>query len=433
MHARLVLVSVLLAGCAAPSVDPAPATWACDPCASALPSQTAPVWEPSAAADPADPSHIVVAYRDGSYDSIVTSVTRDGGRTWQQGKLGVGADAVEGSPARDWTHTGDAVVAFAPGRVLLAGLGFTYKPAPGGATYERTGASIFVASSTDGGLTFPKMSVVAQGGGTNYGGPSGAGALVDYRNEDKEWLAVGPDGTLAVVWTALHPGTGVGFVFPLREPNMLYASVSKDGGATWSAPVAIEAEGSPSGGYPVFAEDGTLHVAYRYYDEPRSFVATSKDGGGTWTKVEVGDAVGQPTLRALPGGVLLLAFPSGSADSSAPALARSDDAGATWSAPRKLGAATQGRTHVSLDVAADGTAYVGWYHATGDSAGVYRVAIVPTAGEATTLDVGPADPTWDRYGDYVTGVTTTADGFSVLWNHEGADGPVLHHARYALG
>lgn len=426
----LILVAILLAGCASPADERAPRAWACGPCAAALEGAEAPVWEPSAAVSPVDPEHVVVAYRDASSTSIVTSVTQDGGATWAKGGLAVGDAAAPGSPAREWTHTGDAVVAVGPdGRVRLAGLGFRYAPDPAGGSYERTGASIFVATSADGGLSFPEVSVVARGGGSVLGASgTPAQVFVDYRNEDKEWLAIGSDGTLLVAWTALRPGTGAVSAFPRPEPNTLYASVSRDG-ASWSEPVVLEAEGSPSGAYPYIAADGAMHVAYRHYDVARSFVATSRDGGATWETVEVGEARGQPTLDALPDGTLLLAFPaSAGEDATAPAIARSTDGARTWSRAKTLDVPTEGRTHVSLDVGPDGVAYAGWYSE--GAGGKYRVAVLRDGEGATTIDVGPAEPPWNVYGDYVTGVVAQDAGFLAIWNHDAGEGPTLQRARY---
>jgi hypothetical protein len=137
-----------------------------------------------------------------------------------------------------------------------------------------------VAKSTDGGRTFSTFSIAAQGQPrTNF--------------PDKEYIAVDNHpgspflDTIYVSWTD--------FLNP-QDPHALDNGqikivVSRDGGTTWSSPIAISHSAqfpeAISGSLPVVAPDGTAYVFYADFvtgTGPLSIkYSKSTDGGSTWS------------------------------------------------------------------------------------------------------------------------------------------------------
>jgi len=74
---------------------------------------------------------------------------------------------------------------------------------------------------------------------------------------DKEWVATGPGGLVAVTWTRFDQSDG------LFGSARIYARISHDGGLSFG-PVVNIAPGQiiSQGTAPAFAPDGTLYVAY---------------------------------------------------------------------------------------------------------------------------------------------------------------------------
>lgn len=203
-----------------------------------------------------------------------------------------------------------------------------------GLTFGHEGAVMF-AASTDGGQTFGAPMVVSKDAavkamvGRHRGprlviAPKGlvisairGGELLAWRSMDrgKTWSAKGvsindvpnaareglhamtalPDGTIAAAW------------LDLRDNAMkLYASTSKDGGATWSKNVL--AYSSPDGHiceccHPTLTSDaqGALHFMWRNWlgGSRDLYMTTSRDGGKTFERAhKLGD--GTWPLQACP-------------------------------------------------------------------------------------------------------------------------------------
>ncbi len=102
---------------------------------------------------------------------------------------------------------------------------------------------------------------------------------------DKDWITVGPDGTVYVTWTRFKSrGSLQGFA---GSPIVL--SVSHDGGNTWSDFTKVSDDSHPfnQGSQPVVAPDGTVYVAYEGATPSTNFfgdaiiLARSTDGGKT--------------------------------------------------------------------------------------------------------------------------------------------------------
>jgi hypothetical protein len=127
-----------------------------------------------------------------------------------------------------------------------------------GATRLATLDSIYVAKSTDGGVTFGKPVEISK--------------LVDilplantaFRVNSFPAAAAGPDGSLYVVWNSLTSDSTGGFC-PASTNNGCHAAVfmskSTDGGATWSSPVlalpSYDGANRVAVGYPVTQPNGS--------------------------------------------------------------------------------------------------------------------------------------------------------------------------------
>lgn len=102
---------------------------------------------------------------------------------------------------------------------------------------------------------------------------------------DKEWITVGPDGTVYLTWT----------LFTRTGASPIVLSKSNDGGATWSDFVQVSDSAHPfnQGSQPQVAADGTVFVAYEGGTPSTGFqgdaviVARSTNGGATFANAEV--------------------------------------------------------------------------------------------------------------------------------------------------
>src|SRR2546425_249772 len=141
-------------------------------------------------------------------------------------------------------------------------------------------SDVVVAKSMDGGQTFATFSIAAAG-------------QPDVNFPDKEFVAVDHSsgsahlGTIYVSWTDfLNPHDRHAL-----DNGQIKVVVSRDGGTTWSSPVAITASAQApqaiSGSLPVVAPDGTAFIFYADFTSQTGPLAIrfseSTDGGATWT------------------------------------------------------------------------------------------------------------------------------------------------------
>ena len=142
-------------------------------------------------------------------------------------------------------------------------------------------SDVDLAVAPDGTLYFATMGFdrksnegthIAVGVGENSGQAWHWTTLSKKRFDDRPWIAVTPDGAAHVVW---NDGAGV------------YYSVSKDHGATWSAPHTLEHGGGSS--HFTAGPNGELAVRItpisasgNRFSEETDLVAVSTDGGVTW-------------------------------------------------------------------------------------------------------------------------------------------------------
>lgn len=215
--------------------------------------------ETSIAVNPTNPSNIVGSAND--YQLFVSSgghtvetaysrahVTFDGGKTWTMYPINYNG----------YITTGDPAVSFdASGTVYLATLGFLWSQGNGCCTNP----DVLVAHSTDGGKTWSTPSRVASG--------TGSFGSVGIFN-DKEYITAWGNGNAIVTWTVFNDGKGGSYI-----SSPIDASVTHDGGKTWTSGTAISGSAAfcigAQGGttcdqdqvsVPTVAADGSIYVAF---------------------------------------------------------------------------------------------------------------------------------------------------------------------------
>jgi hypothetical protein len=219
----------------------------------------APHNETSIAVNPTNPLNMIGSANDyqlrvssgGTINETIFSrahVTFDGGQTWTTYPIDYNG----------YIATGDPAVSFdADGTAYLATLGFLFSQGNGCCTNP----DILVARSTDGGKHWSAPKRVASGSGT-FGSP---GVF-----NDKEYIAAWGSGNAIVTWTVFNDGFRGSYI-----SSPIYASVTHDGGKTWSAGVAISGSagfciGAQGGNtcdqdqasVPTVAADGSIYVAF---------------------------------------------------------------------------------------------------------------------------------------------------------------------------
>lgn len=318
MRAVLVVMVLLLAGCVDGSepdeapiviegVDPAPAPANREP----APSESGPEpvravrisdetseWEPSGAINPTNGDHYVVAYRSGSHLAFSVRATFDAGQTWESSEVPLSGDD-------EWNHHGDPVVFFSPdGRLFLGGLGGYDNTPPEGADKYRQGRSIIVSESKDGGRTWQPPVTVAQGSGsiTTYGDTAHWDNMV---NHDRPWFAAGRDGVLLAAWNDLgHDGQRTVINGQSATPydgHEFQFSISRDGGATWTAPETLTHGGWPGA---LIRADGSFVLGHSSFLNGKVTLFTSSDGQG-WDSQVLGAGLDAAMLTEYQGDVLV--------------------------------------------------------------------------------------------------------------------------------
>lgn len=295
----------------------------------------------------------------------------DRGRTFGPTKLVPSSDLPAG--AAEW----DPAVAVAPdGTVYVSFMASAVDQATGTDTVPA------VAVSVDHGKTFERVSTLplAAGSSGNFG--------------DRDFVAVGPDGTVYVTWDYGPPGDEVKMVqgkggseyFSAGEFNAVVQR-SSDRGATWTQPVSIS-PGFPRGGVfsaPVAVErNGALDVLYwQHPTNPdtlalspgHEYFTRSTDGGATWSTPVAVDphagAVALPvwwidgSLAVDPAGNLYAAWDTQHKRRDTAWLAWSTDGGRRWSKPLRVTSSKRigsSKNENLVQVAAAGRrqAYVAW-------------------------------------------------------------------------
>ena len=338
-------------------------------------------WEPFLAVDPKDPDHLVIAHSEMTDDFLNASytlgktrvsVTEDGGATWETRVVPGGVEAGPTHPLAGYASVGyDPVLVFLPdGTLVMSALASNTVDVPGVPVHVWPGLTVYTSRSTDGGRTWRDVRIVDQGAGVvAFDTIVGAAAGAMWKNNDKEWLALGPDGTLLLVWTQftyMHPDDDIN---PLEAGGRLVFSSSEDGGLSWSPVRIVDGEGRGHGASPVIGRDGVWRVAYVDHASALLRFAESHDHGQTWEARTIGATSWIPVMRAqaLASGVerLLLTYTTGGDERRGEhqiEFTWSDDGGATW-APALVVDTPQGEGAPMPDVvgAADDGAWMTYF------------------------------------------------------------------------
>jgi hypothetical protein len=211
------------------------------------------------------------------YETAITRVrvTNDGGKSWTSIAL----------VSNDYNFTGDPGVAFdASGTVYVSTLGFRYNGGNSGTGVE---PDVIVAHSTDGGATWSNQQRIANGTGSFFSPGQGL---------DKEYIAAWGNGNAVVTWTQFNQAQKGSVV---NSP--LYASVTHDGGNTWSPGVLISgALQFNQGSVPTVAADGSIYVSFFNGD-----LDVAADGfRDHYMVVKLNPQTGQPTGPAVDVGLV---------------------------------------------------------------------------------------------------------------------------------
>jgi hypothetical protein len=234
-----------------------------------------------------------------------------------------------------------------------------------------------VAASFDHGATFPQVTALVPPDAKNWG--------------DRDFVAVGPDGTVYVTWDYGPERTSVTFLcsstgscaFATGDLNVVLQK-STDGGRTFG-PMSHISPGFPASGgdsAPLVVEPGgRIDVLYQGYhitdtttfamDPASSYFTSSSDQGASWsTPTRVGPEGGTMSLSEWwidgdigidAGGNLYATWDTQGTNKDTGWLSFSTDHGAHWSAPLQAPADRLDVPHI-MQVAGGGSgiAYVSW-------------------------------------------------------------------------
>jgi hypothetical protein len=424
-------------------------------CARIVDESPARAWEPFLAVDPADPDHIVIADSQRPQDHLDyyrtvgrgrVSVTEDGGATWETRVVPSGLDVGPTHALAPYKTAGyDPVLVFLPdGALVMSALALRPVLVPGVPAILDPGSAIYTSRSTDGGRTWGDVRIVDGGEGVRVFDVvvgTEVGAL--FKFNDKGWMALGPDGTLLLVWsqwTQGHPDNG----FKQETGGRLVFSSSADGGLTWAPVRTVDDDRLPVGASPVIGRDGTWRIAYLDQGGSELRFAESPNHGETWDVRTIGGASWIPAMRAqtLASGVerLLLAYATGGdffGGQHQTELTWSDDGGSSW-APPVIIDIPQGEGPPMQDVvgAAGDGAWVTYFDVEGarsDQRSRYAAVTVVDGVAGAPLVLDEMDTAALNLGHYM-GLGATPDGEAIVaWATYGDGEYDLAWARIRAG
>jgi hypothetical protein len=251
----------------------------------------------------------------GGASDIGYAVSTDAGATWTNGFL-PGITTFQGKGANSAVSDASVIYEAKHGVWLISSL-----------PISTANIQVAVSRSTDGGTTWSNPIVVAQGA-----------------NLDKDWVTCDN--------SAASPGYGNCYAEwdDNGNGNLIWMSVSQDGGLTWSAPVTPAGAANGLGGEPLVQSNGTVIVPFLADSfDIESF--SSNNGGTSWSApVQVANINAHPDA----GGIRSDALPSAAMDAagnvyvvwqdcSFRAACASNDLvmststdGVTWTAPARI-------------------------------------------------------------------------------------------------
>lgn len=237
--------------------------------------------------------------------------------------------------------------------------------------------------------------------------PTSGGATA-WRGDPPD-VAVAPDGTLYVAWTARAAETG--------HATTLYLSASRDGGRSFAPPSKVNDDATPGvhGMHSmVVGRDGRVYLAWldernlhQHHEAPK----TGDNSAGA--KKASGGMHGEQNREVF--------------------FAASDDGGRTFSPNRRVAAEACPCCQTALAIGGDGRVYVGWRHVLPGDLRHIAVASSEDGGETFAAPVVVSDDRWELRGCPVSGPALAAgEGgvLRVLWFTAGEAGrPGLYSAE----
>ncbi|HZY70418.1 MAG TPA: fibronectin type III domain-containing protein [Thermoplasmata archaeon] len=230
--------------------------------------------------------------------------------------------------------------------------------------------------------------------------------------QDRDFLAVAPDGTLYLTWDYSPIGSPdtVGCVvsescYFVRGAYNILLVRSSTGGRNWSNPVAVDPEypwGAAPAGPLVVTPNGTLEVFYEDYTTNAShylvngsdYYTRSFNRGTNWTpRVKVSNGFLAPTdwwidgaLSRAADGTLYAGFDTQNGTNDTAWVAVSTDNGSTWTTPLRVNPDRNAAAHLMVTPtgAGPGVGYVAWM--TNNSTGAtWSTWIAPITGNGTAV------------------------------------------------
>lgn len=204
--------------------------------------------EPNIAVDPEDPEHLVLGTIDYNFPGMSTYTSFDGGETWD------GPNQVRFF-REDQTAAGDPVLAFdRDGNVFMTSISLGAEEFRlGSIVSDSEVSSMVVSKSADGGLTWTdavsaSRSVIVTQSNVDQAGKERGTVTLPFL--DKPWMAIGPDPANpdqdVIYLTYTEFATTYGLIYADEVPFLsspftettIRVVASRDGGETWSEPVA---------------------------------------------------------------------------------------------------------------------------------------------------------------------------------------------------
>ena len=301
-------------------------------------------------------------------DGIGFARSRDGGASFDPAFIVPGSENFyDPATPKVFASSWDPAIVVSAGGVVYAA--FMYAT-----SFNNPAGSPYVAVSSDHGATFRHASPVIIPPKQSF--------------SDREFIAVGPDGTVYVTWNFAPLAKRIGFLcsptgscsYAKGDFNLLI-TLSHDQGRTWTTPNVVTPNfprGGSLEGPVVVGADGEIFVQFDVFATAQNdrlspgqeWFTSSKDGGVTWSTpfllsgpYTVQQAVWwiEGTLAIGHDGTLYAAWDVQTDQGDIGFVRYSKDEGVTWSTMIRATPDVNNAAHI-MQVAAgeDGIAYVGW-------------------------------------------------------------------------